>query len=199
MPVTTLAQVGKTDDLLSQILGDIDRDGIEEKIVVSNTDSITDMGLVRNISIYKSLEGRWELWISSSNALLCSEGGGIMGDPFEGIKIIDDVLVIHHFGGSRWKWSLTDKYKVVNNALRLIAHRSYYGTLCAYWQEIKLDFVTGIGKYNKEVDKCEHMELGDETSETDSIEIKVGLIPIQHRYINQSKILFSDQEIEIYY
>src|SRR4051812_48533143 len=43
---------------------------------------------------------------TSSAALLCRGCGGIFGDPFNGISIEKSVLVISHYGGSNWRWSI---------------------------------------------------------------------------------------------
>ena len=66
-----------------------------------------------------------------------------MGDPFEGIEIKNGILIINHWGGSSWKWSLSDKYRFQNNQFQLIGHTSNCGKPCEYWMNCDFNISTG--------------------------------------------------------
>ncbi len=67
----------------------------------------------------------------------------MMGDPFEGIEIKNNVLLISHFGGSSWKWTNVDKYRFQNNQFELIGYTSNFGKLCEYWANFDFNISTG--------------------------------------------------------
>jgi hypothetical protein len=103
-------------------MGDLNKDGIEEKIIISQTTYSTDFVAKRKISIFTNENQNWKLWKESENALLESDAGGMMGDPYEGIEIKNSILKIYHFGGSSWKWSITDKYRLEKDKFQLIGY-----------------------------------------------------------------------------
>jgi hypothetical protein len=49
--------------------------------------------------------------VTSKEAVLCKDCGGVFGDPFVGIKIIRGVIVIDHYGGSRNRWGYTHRWR----------------------------------------------------------------------------------------
>lgn len=52
-------------------------------------------------------DGGRALVIRNDSLILCKTCGGIFGDPYAGVEFKDDSLVIHHYGGSNWRWELT--------------------------------------------------------------------------------------------
>lgn len=141
--------------LLEEKLGDLDKDGILEKVSVYNTTDSTEEGIEREIFILKKAGEQWTIWKRSTNAILRSNQGGMMGDPFQGIDIKNGLLIISLAGGSSWKWSHEDKYRFQNNEFELIGYTSNAGKPCEYW--INLDFNISTGKmiYKKEYEDCE--------------------------------------------
>ncbi|WP_445733827.1 hypothetical protein [Mariniflexile sp.] len=142
-------------EVLTQKSGDLDKDGIDEKIVVHNTTDSTEFGNVREIQILKWSDGNWKKWITSRNAILKSEEGGMMGDPFGEVEIKNGVLLISHYGGSSWKWSYTDKYRFQKDEFELIGYTSVYGKPCEYWTHFDFNISTGKIEYKKEFEDCE--------------------------------------------
>jgi hypothetical protein len=114
-------------EIIEEKIGDLDRDGISEKIIVYNTDDTTEDGIVRELQILKKSNKKWTIWKKSRNAVLKSQGGGTMGNPFEGIEIEKGMLIISFSGGSSWKWSYKDKYRFQHGKLELIGHSNIYG------------------------------------------------------------------------
>ena len=146
---------------IREVLGDLDRDGIAEKIVVYNkSDEDEANGVDREVIIFKSSGKGWNIWQRSSTAVGNSRGGGMMGDPFEDIEVKNGILFISQSGGSSWKWSHVDKYRFQNKQLELIGYSSFYGKLCEYWTSVDYNLSTGKVEYKKEYEKCE-----DESSE----------------------------------
>uniref|UniRef100_UPI004047854C hypothetical protein n=1 Tax=Mariniflexile sp. TaxID=1979402 RepID=UPI004047854C len=142
-------------EVLTQKSGDLDKDGIDEKIVVHNTTDSTEFGNVREIQILKWSDGNWKKWITSRNAILKSEEGGMMGDPFGEVEIKNGVLLISHYGGSSWKWSYTGKYRFQKDEFELIGYTSVYGKPCEYWTHFDFNISTGKIEYKKEFEDCE--------------------------------------------
>lgn len=140
---------------LDSITGDLNNDGISEKIIISQTLDSTSLGAKRRISLFKKEGVTWNLWKESENAILESEAGGMMGDPYQGIAIKKGVLNIYHFGGSRWKWSTTDKYRWDSNRFKLIGYTSIYGKPCAYWIQYDFNLVTGKFLFKREFEDCD--------------------------------------------
>ena len=85
---------------IDSLTGNLDDNSLEEKVIIYNTNDSTDFGKHREIRIFKKEKERWVLWESSRTAILKSDDGGMMGDPYGGIEIKNEVLSIHHNGGS---------------------------------------------------------------------------------------------------
>ena len=142
-------------EILAEKTGDLNKDGIEEKVIVYNTTDTTADGIVRELEIFRWINNEWKLWEKSGNAIKKSQEGGMMGDPFEGIEIDKGLLIIYFSGGSSWKWNYTDKYRFQNDEFELIGYSGNYGKLCEYWETVDFNLVTGKVIYKKEYEDCE--------------------------------------------
>lgn len=112
---------------LDSELGDLDSDGIDELVVVYDSNIPTEFGNCRILHIYKKNTNsslinppEWLLWKHSSSAVYPSDSGGGMGDPYDGIEIKDGILSIAHFGGTSWKWTHIHKYRFQDGDFFLI-------------------------------------------------------------------------------
>lgn len=143
---------------LGETMGDLDKDGKAEKAFVFDTKRNTDFGTEREIHIFKLNDNKWELWHKSIGAVMPSENGGMMGDPFQEIKIENNCIVINHFGGSRYKWTYTHRYRFQNDAWKLIGATVNNGTPCEYWDNYDYNLSTGKIKYERETENCEESE-----------------------------------------
>lgn len=123
-------QIPKGHSKLSEASGDLNKDGIDEKIVVLNNGIISDFGEERTIFIFKLDNGAWKMWEKATGAILPSEHGGMMGDPFQSIEVNNGALVIEHFGGSRSKWVYTHRFRFQNDKWELIGATETFGTPC---------------------------------------------------------------------
>lgn len=149
--------------VLFTVSGDLDKDKIAEKVVVRELNEKGENGNIRLLEIFKKTKSGWKLWHASKTAVLQSEAGGMMGDPFtdNAISIVNGVLVLEHDGGSSWKWNTTHRYRFQNNQFELIGYSTSYGKLCEYWAEFDYNLSTGKIKYKKEFEDCDE-QSGDQ-------------------------------------
>jgi|GEM_PF-734957 len=47
---------------------------------------------------------------SNEKMVMCSQCGGIFGDPFSGISIGKNTFTVNHYGGSAWRWTADYKF-----------------------------------------------------------------------------------------
>ena len=184
-------------DMLKETTGDLDKDGTAEKVIVYNTTDSTDFGFVRELVILKQANGKWRLWKRSRNAILKSQEGGMMGDPFEDIEIRNGILIISCSGGSSWKWSYKDKYRFQNNQFQLIGHWSSAGKPCETWTEVDCNLQTGKINYQIDFEKCNN-EPEIYKTERETFYKKGIHININNRIPDKIKIVTPKYKKEIY-
>lgn len=181
--------------ILDEKEGDLNKDGIPEKVIVFNTNDSTDVGTIREIQVYKKSGNKWELLTSSKNAIGKSKDGGMDGDPFESIEIKGGVLIINQSGGSSWKWFKTDKYKFQNGRFQLIGFINNYGKPGEYFENIDFNLLTGKIVFEKEYENDEQ-KIYKKQNETF---YKKGMkIFLTDRTLNEIKILTPKYKNEIY-
>ena len=146
-----IIQKPKSFKIIEEIEGDLDKDGISEKVIVYDTEKEIDLGTERQIYIYKKKKNNWELWEKSIGAILPSEHGGMMGDPFEGISIERNCIVINHFGGSRQKWNYTHRFRFQSGEFQLIVATVNFGSPCAYFESLDYNISNGKIKYKRKL------------------------------------------------
>lgn len=181
--------------VIESVDGDLDNDKISEKVIIYNTKDTTDMGNIREIQILKKVNGKWKILEKSWSAILESSAGGMMGDPYQSTIIENGILIIQHYGGSSWKWGVTDKYRFQNGHFELIGYSSEGGRPGDYITEVDFNLSTGKLTYTKEVENT--AEYGKSKHET---YIKKGLkINLQNRnQKKQRKIILPKTKEEVY-
>jgi hypothetical protein len=184
-------------DSITAASGDLDKDGIKEKAIVYNTKDTTDEGTVRELWIFRKTQGKWQVWLKSRNAILKSQEGGMMGDPFGELIIKNGILHISFEGGSSWKWNYTDKYRFQKNTLQLIGHTSFYGKPCEYWQQFDYNISTGKIVYRREFENCDNGQKTIKT-ETETFITKPISFNIQNRYPSNIKISTPKLKVTLY-
>jgi hypothetical protein len=55
--------------------------------------------------LIRQLNGKLKLQKRNDQIVMCRECGGIYGDPFSDVSIIDNSFTVHFYGGSAWRWS----------------------------------------------------------------------------------------------
>ncbi|MCX2742166.1 hypothetical protein [Pontibacter anaerobius] len=196
-----LSEKYKNLEIIGEAAGDLDRDGIPEKVVVYNTDRETDEGYVRVLHIYKKKGEDWEVWQASENAILKSEEGGMMRDPFGLVEIINGVLNIYHSGGSSWKWSEIHKYRFQHGAFYLIGVTSYYGKPCEYVSSFDYNLSAGKAKYKKAYEECrtDGEQLLSRVEEEDFTHELAELPTLQTISFGTNKVVSPKLQAEVYF
>lgn len=186
--------------LMERINGDLDNDGVEEAIVAYNTAEVKEgsfKNVERDLIVYKKQAGTWIKWKSSLQALYGSRDGGMMGDPYDNMSVENGILHIRHFGGSSWKWSVTDKYRYQDNELYLIGYTSTSGANCEYWESADFNVSTGKIIVEKEWENCDSEEA--ENKKVSEISSVKGLkITLQDRHAKRIHIVTPREKLEVY-
>jgi hypothetical protein len=58
----------------------------------------------------------------SDEAAFDKDEGGAMGDPFQELKIEKGIVIINYYGGSAWRWGITQRYRCQQNRWMLIGN-----------------------------------------------------------------------------
>ncbi|MFY1047128.1 hypothetical protein [Chryseobacterium sp. GP-SGM7] len=181
--------------IIETVDGDLDGDKIPEKVIIYNTKDTTEYGNIRELQILKKTNGKWTILEKSRNAILKSNDGGMMGDPYQSTEIKNGILEITQAGGSSWKWGYTDKYRFQDGHFELIGYSSSSGKPEEYFTDIDFNLSTGQLIFEKEVDNTK--EYGTSKKETF---IKKGLkINLQNRNLDkQRKIVLPKTKETVY-
>lgn len=205
-PLLALSQripLPKNYTVVDTVSGDLNKDNIKELVVAYNTKTATEEyeNLPRELVIYKLQNGNWTVWKKSQQALLGSQDGGMMGDPYAGMEIKNNVLQVSHYGGSSWKWGYTDKYRYQKSDFYLIGYSSEGGKMCEEWTDLDFNLSTGLLTVEKKYNDCgEEQDQEEKTSETESETIyKKGLkITLEKRNSREIKIVTPKYKFDIY-
>lgn len=203
--------VPKNYALIEKVSGDLDKDGINELVMAfdiqklekdgENKESNDSFeGVPRELRIYKKKNKQWILWQKSNQALYGSRDGGMMGDPFEEMKIENGILHISQSGGSSWKWGHTDKYRYQDGEFLLIGYTSTAGKICEYWKNVDFNLLTGKMIVEMEYENCEEENTPQEAfkSENETIYKKGLKITLKDRRAKEIKIVTPKYKHEIY-
>ncbi len=194
---TEIIQTPKSFKIIDETEGDLDSDGVSEKVIVYETKKETDLGTERQIFIYKKTNDKWKLWKKSVGAILPSQHGGMMGDPFKGISIERNCIVINHFGGSRQKWNYTHRFRFQSGEFQLIGATVNFGSPCDYFFNFDYNLSNGKINYEKETEDCEN-----ESSKFEKKEMirKLETLPTMNGfYPGNNELKFPKSETIIYY
>ena len=139
---------------LAEVNGDLDRDSINEKIFVFDTGEEGDLGTKREVRIYIKGQKEWKLWHKAKNAVLSSQSGGIMGDPFQDLRIERGCIVLDHLGGSRQKWNYTHRYRYNRGDWTLIGLTAVVSDPCNQVETFDYNLSSGKVIYKKDFEAC---------------------------------------------
>ena len=141
---------------IGQAIGDLDKDGIAEKVIVFDTNQEEEKhtGTVREIHIFKKKGNNWVLWHLSKGAVMPSKTGGQWGDPFSQITIQRGCIVLQHTGGGHYKWSHIHRFRYQNDTWELIGATTEYGSVCVFWEKFDYNLSTGKIHYGKWTNEC---------------------------------------------
>lgn len=109
--------------ILKSAQGDLNQDGIIDVALVLyqlGEDTIVPIGrdyVPRPLLLFlKNEKGTYSLVAQNDRVVYCCNCGGIFGDPFYEIDIVDGLFTIYHYGGSSWRWTrdITFKYETIS-------------------------------------------------------------------------------------
>lgn len=185
--------------VLAEAIGDLDKDGKDEKVVALNVVVPGQPNAVRPLLIFKQDEyDNWFLWQTREGGILGSDQGGLLGDPFESLEISRGTIVIKHFGGSAQKWNYTHRFRFNGTEWPLIGTTIKYGIPGCY--EI-FDFNLANGKaIYKEIKRNCWSDEEIQPTQTQSLSIKLDKKPTLNNFSPGSNTLKIDQlDKTIYY
>jgi hypothetical protein len=93
---------------------DLDRDGREDAILVLERLARTsEDGLEERqrplLIVLRQADGSLRVAKRNDRVVMCSDCGGVMGDPFQGVEAGPGTFTVSHYGGSAWRW--TEDYR----------------------------------------------------------------------------------------
>ncbi len=99
--------------------GDLNGDGIEDLAVTALSDEEDpEFGAVRKRYVYPFIGRSGGSFIPLTPVeTLPPDSGGVYGDPYAGVIITGDMLVIQTYGGSNWRWGSTNMYQYENSGM----------------------------------------------------------------------------------
>lgn len=145
----------------SSATGDLNGDGLSDQIIVvahqKEKESSEMNESWRELRVYlrnKKGTGRnaWKFSIGNNRVVLCKACGGMMGDPFMGVKIERGTFVVEHAGGSRWRWSNRLRFRLQKQGWALIGETTESYDSLEDSSEIK-DHNLITGRYHLDTDK----------------------------------------------
>ncbi|MCC7453308.1 MAG: hypothetical protein IT222_04010 [Crocinitomix sp.] len=147
-------EIPETYTILNEALGDLDGDGIVEKVVVFDTDRLTAAGTEREMRIYVELDGIWSLWHTSVGPVMSSQDNKVGGDPFEKVEISNQKIMVYHHGGEADRWSYTHEYHLRDNEWKLANALLVNFKSCDYRENYTYDLVQLSGYHSRIKEEC---------------------------------------------
>lgn len=185
-------------ELLGEADGDLNKDGMPERVHVYDTGEEVEMGTKRMLYVYQATGDTWDIWHQSTGAVLPSQHGGMMGDPFEALRIERGSIVIDHFGGSREKWNYTHRFRFQKGRFELIGASVRFGAPCDYWDHFDYNLSTGRIDIKMETEDCDHEDNHKEKSFTFT-EKKEKLPQMDGFYPGNNEVAHSESGASFYY
>ncbi|MCW5959725.1 MAG: hypothetical protein KIS76_06135 [Pyrinomonadaceae bacterium] len=105
--------------------------------------------------------------------VMCSQCGGILGDPFAGVTVGKNTFTVNHYGGSAWRWSADYKfdYSRIDDTWQLVKiEKTSYHTLRPMEETLEETVLTPPKDYGKvdiaDFDPEDYEEKPESTEET---------------------------------
>lgn len=201
IPEQHLSQVlSDTTRIVGEAYGDLNKDGLNERVIAYNTDVRGDLGIERVLYIYTIASGSWELLHESKGPVLPSENGGMMGEPFEEIAVERGCIVIRHSGGSRSRWTYTHRYRLQEEDWYLIGATIGFGEPPCTWDTYDYNLSNGNIAVKKELADCEETGDGQLKSESYTANLKLETLPRMDGFIpGEHETLLAETSDTFYY
>ena len=96
---------------------DLNGDGLKDYILVlerENPPAKDEYGFPKNqrplLILVRDANNKLNAVKRNELIVMCSECGGMMGDPFVGVTVERNSFSVNHYGGSAWRWSVDYKF-----------------------------------------------------------------------------------------
>lgn len=97
--------VGRNANILTYAKADLNGDQLQDYAVVTEIPYATEQTRKRVLKLLiRNKDHSLRLAKTNHKIIMCSNCGGIWGDPFVGITVQDQLIRIEHHGGSNWRW-----------------------------------------------------------------------------------------------
>lgn len=103
--------VPKPYEILNQKEADFNGDGTADTVMVIGLKDKEQEGDRFLLVLFRQKDGTYQLSVKTEKAILCSECGGIAGEPFMGIEIKKNTFIISHHGGSSIRWDYKHQFR----------------------------------------------------------------------------------------
>lgn len=183
---------------IAQATGDLDKDGIDEKIEIWNRAINTYNGLMREIRILKKEKSNWKLWKKYDNCIPPSKAGN-KGDAFSQIRIIKGVLNLEYIIDVEASWS--EKYRYQNNEFEMIGYSSKVSSLCNEFRYADFNLSTVKIIVKKEIEKCKENGDGGKITRIldETFHYKNLKINLNNRFSKEIEIISPKHKIEVFF
>lgn len=185
--------------LKDKAFGNLDNSPEEEAVCVYETPMEGELGFAQSLAIYKKEGENWVLWHQSTNPILSTEHGGMMGNPYEGISIKNKTIIVDHFGGSRQKWHYTHRYRFQNNNWHLIGASINFGAPCDYFQSLDYNISTGDAIFEYSSEDCDQNNTVKERSWKEKINKKITSPLMDSFQVGENSIELKSKKTEMFY
>ena len=107
--------------------GDLNGDKIDDAAIVMTKPEVMENDTLKESSkrflVLAFGDGsQFKRMAFSDEAALDKDEGGAMGDPFQELKIEKGIVIINYYGGSAWRWGVTQRYRWQQNRWILIGN-----------------------------------------------------------------------------
>lgn len=162
--------------ILDQASGDLNKDDKPDKVVIVEPADLTSDNSSAPRLLIVLLADRessvFKVSAVSYKSVRPRHTGGVLGDPFEELKIERGTFVISHYAGSRDRWGFTHRYRWQDGGWFLIGRTTInHDTLSPEHHEKDENLITG-----RVIEKIVDKE--GNKSETDKKVKPVALIPL---------------------
>jgi len=128
IPAEVAPFVEKGTEAIALEKGDLNGDGREDFILVLEKQNPTmdKDGFPSDqrplLILLRGADGKLALTKRNERIVMCSQCGGVFGDPFEGVIVGRNTFSVEHYGGSsdRWKYSYKFNYSRIDKTWQLV-------------------------------------------------------------------------------
>ena len=112
-PVELLPLIPSGTEYLAHAVGDLDGDSRQDYVLVVEKQTPDERQRLLLV-IIRQPDGSLVSRKNNERIVLCSECGGVFGDPFAGITAGKKTFTVQHYGGSAWRWGSEYQFNYSN-------------------------------------------------------------------------------------